>query len=221
MSGPSFRFTEEMRGYVAFGERDYHCGAAAGREAESRLRVRLTVEVDDLARFTTDPNREARIAGWIDWEALGGRLPIERGVFNLLVGAEDTERQQIRYRLFVRDGVGHPVTLAGEKRVGAPGLRVWSDTTTLYVRVLSGHAEAEDEGDAELIATGIVRLRPIDFARQITTFRATGPSPIARMGTIARFDLLFARLLWWAYGPPALRRVRATGWPGSGRHDGP
>ncbi len=209
MSGVGVRFGEEMGGYVGFGERGLERGAAAGRAVANRLTLRLAVEIDDLARFAADPNRAARLSGWVEWEALGGRLAIERGVFNLLVGEEGADRKRMRYRLVFADGVGHPVTLVGEKLVGGSGRRVWAETTTLYVRVLRGGVEEGGEGGAELVASGIVRLRPIGFARQLTTFRATGGSRAARIGAIARFDALFARLLWRAYGPAVRRRVRA------------
>lgn len=210
MSDASVRFTEVMTGYVDFGERDHEAGATAGRERENRVTLGLTVTIDDLARFAADARREAGIVGWVDWEALGGRLAVEQGAFHLLVGAAGTDRKLMRYRLFFRDGVGHPVTLVGEKRVGPPGLRVWSDTTTLYVRALRGRVAAGTDDGAELVALGIVRLRPRDFARQLTTFRATGRSRFGRLGTIARFDALFGRRLWGAYGPPIVRRLRAV-----------
>lgn len=218
MSAAGVWFTEVMSGHVDFGERDHEAGAAAGREAANRLTLELTITIDDLTRFAADARREAGIAGWVDWETLGGRLAIEYGAFQLLVGAEGTDRKLMRYRLFFRDGVGHPVTLVGEKRVGPPGLRLWSDTTTLYVRALRGRVETGAEGGAEPVASGIVRLRPLDFARQLTTFRATGRSRAARLGTIARFDALFARRLWAAYGPPTIRRVfgRRSGDAGDG-----
>ena len=145
----------------------------------NRLALRLTIEIDDLARFAGDAARAARIVGWVDCDVLGSRLPIERGVFNLLVGAVDADRREMRYRLFFRDGVGHAVTLAGEKLVGGPGLRVSPETTTLPVRLRRGWAEAGEKDHAELVASGIVRLRPIDFARQLASFRSTGRSPAA------------------------------------------
>lgn len=210
MSGASIRFTETMAGAVMFGEEDAGRGAMAGDEAGNRVRVHLTIEIDDLARFAADANREGRITGWVEWEALGGRLPVERGIFNLLVRVDETDRRRMRYRLWFRDGVGHPVTLAGEKLVGAAGFRVWPDTTTLYVRLVRGHIEAAGDEGAELIASGILRLGPAAFARLLTTFRATGRSRLARVGAIARFDALFAGQLGRAYGPAAWRQVRTV-----------
>jgi hypothetical protein len=207
MSDSGIRFAEVMTGFVAFAETDYQRGAGAGRETGNSLKLDLVIEVDDLQRFVGDPSREARIAGWVDCDSLGGRLPIERGIFNLLVGSDDEDRKRMLYRIFFRDGVGHLITLVGEKLVGPPGLHVWSDTTTLYIQLQRGYVEREGDHDPEVVASGIVRIRPLGFARQLTTFRASGRSLATRFSTIVRFDTLFARQLWRAYGQPGLRLV--------------
>lgn len=209
--GPTgVRFTEEMKGHVSFGEEDHERGAREGRETGTRLMFHLTIEVGDLDRFAADARRAAGARGWVGCEALGGRLPVEGGAFNLLVDEEDgSGRKRMLYRLFFRDGAGHLLTLAGTKFVGAGSVaRVWRDTTTLYVRVLRGHAEEEDEPYAEVVASGVLRLWPWDFARQLATFRGGGPSLAARFAAIGRFDGLFLGALWQVYVRPVLRRLR-------------
>ncbi|QIN77435.1 hypothetical protein GBA65_01720 [Rubrobacter marinus] len=205
------RFTEEMKGYVSFGEEDYERGAREGREAGTRLMFHLTIEVEDLDRFAADARRAAGVQGFVECEALGGRLPVEGGAFNLLVDEAGPGRKRMLYRLFFRDGVGHPLTLTGTKFVGAgSGIRVWRDTTTLYTRVSRGHVEEGDE-PAETVASGILRLRVPGFLRQLATFRAGGDSPAARAAAIGRFDALFLGGLWQVYGDRALRRLRRRG----------
>lgn len=207
----SVRFTEEMNGHVAFGEGDHERGAREGRATGTRLKFHLTIEVEDLDRFAADLRRSAVARGWVRCEALGGRLPVERGDFNLLV-EDGPGRKRMLYRLFFRDGVGHPLTLTGVKLVGdGPAIRVWRDTTTLYVRVLRGHVGEEDEPGAEIAASGILRLRPWDFARQLATFRADGYSLADRAAAIGRFDVLFLGALWQVYVRPVLRRLRGVG----------
>ena len=46
-----------------------------------------------------------------------GLLPVERGVFNLFVADDVPGRKRMLYRLFFRNGVGHPLTLSGFKVV--------------------------------------------------------------------------------------------------------
>ena len=201
-TGPtSVRFTEEMRGYVSFGEEDYGRGAREGRASKTRLMFRLTIEVEDLDRFAADDRRQARAGGRVRCEALGGKLAVESGAFNLFVDDHDPASKRMLYRLFFRDGVGHPLTLAGFKvvREGSGG-HVWRETTTLYVRVLRGYVEEGEEPGAEVVASGIMRLRPWDFARQLTTFRAGGPSLAGRIAAVGRFDALFLGALWQVYG---------------------
>ncbi len=205
----SISFTEEMKGYVTFGESDHERGAREGRKSGTRLMFHLTIEVDDLDRFAADPRREATAEGWVGCDALGGRLPVEKGVFNLFVDAEDPATKRMLYRLFLRDGAGHPVTLTGHKVIrDDPSADAWPDTTTLYTRVLQGHVGEADEPAAQLVASGIVWIAPLDFLKQLTTFRADGPSPISRAAALGRFGALFVGQLWRVYARRALRRTR-------------
>jgi hypothetical protein len=218
MNGSTVRFTEEMKGHISFGEEDPKRGAREERENHTRLIVHLTIEVDDLDRLAADAGRAAEAMGWVECDALGGRLPVERGIFNLLIEEEDPEIKHMLYRLFFRDGVGHPVTLAGFKTLtNRRGLHVWRDTTTLYTRLLRGHVETGEDPGAELVASGILRIHPLGFLRQLVTFRAGGRrSPIARAAAIVRFDALFLGHLWEVYG---LHRVRErfAAWKKMGR----
>ncbi|MDQ3680415.1 MAG: patatin-like phospholipase family protein [Actinomycetota bacterium] len=200
----SVRFTEEMTGYAGFGFDDHDAGATAGRDAGAELMFHLTIDVDDIDRFVVDPDHDATAAGWVDSEVLGGRRPVERGVFNLFVSEADPRDKRMLYQLWFRDGSGRPLTLVGHKVVkDHPGFDVWSDTTTLYTRVLAGHvtlAEAEaDAHTAEVVAAGILRIRPLAFARQLTTFRSSGPTLGSRLSALSRFGRLFVGSLWDVY----------------------
>jgi cholesterol oxidase len=50
------------------------------------------------------------------------------------------------------------------------------------------------------VAGGILHIHPLDFARQMTTFRVV---PADRLDALGRFGLLFAGDLWSVYGPGA------------------
>ncbi|HVE45672.1 MAG TPA: FAD-dependent oxidoreductase [Acidimicrobiales bacterium] len=201
----AIEFTEEMKGYVTFGEDDFHRGFEQGRRNDNFLMFHLTIETDDVERFVADPAHLADARGWVECEALGGRLPVERGVFNLFVETSDPDRTNMLYRLFFADGAGHPLTFVGFKDVKDDrGLDLWRDTTTLFTRVLRGHVEPGHDGDAEVVASGIITIHLLDFLEQLTTFRAHGPSTSARAEALGDFGRLFLGKLWDTYAGAVL-----------------
>ena len=204
----SVRFTEEMLGHVTFGESDFTRGAQTGRDGSEFLKFHLTIEVADMERFSQDPMRQAGAVGYLQCDALGGRLPVEKGVFNLFVDSGPGVKRML-YRLWFRDGVGHPLTMTGYKLVeNDAGFDLWKDTTTLFTKVLQGHVEESGDSSAELIASGILRIRVQDFAKQMTTFRAGGSGGIgAKLGGLIKFGVIFVGQLAEVY----LRKGRRNG----------
>lgn len=199
------RFTEEMKGYIAFGEHDYRTAHRRGRIEGNRFMFHLTIDVRGVNRFILDPAHEATARGWIQSESLGGRLRVRDGVFNLLVQQEEPGHQHMLYRLFFEDSAGHALTMSGDKEVrNDPGADVWADTTTLFVRILKGHIAASEEDGAEEVAAGILRIHPLDFARQLTTFQVRAPSFTERVEVKRRFVQLFVGKLWDVYAQKVL-----------------
>jgi hypothetical protein len=197
------RFTEEMLGHVTFGEEEFGRGAAPERDGAAALKFHLTIVVDDIDRFGSDPLRRAGAHGYVECDALGGRLPVEHGAFNLFVDTEPGVKHML-YRLFFRDGAGHPLTLTGFKLVkDDAGFDVWKDTTTLFTRVLRGHVDQQAEPGAELVASGVLRIRPRDFARQLTTFRGS-------VSGLLKFGVIFLGQLAEAYLRKGRRAHAAT-----------
>jgi cholesterol oxidase len=204
MTASTVRFTEEMRGHVTFDEPDFARGAQAGRDGSAAFMFHLTIEVEDIDRFQKDPLRPAKATGWVHCDALGGRLPVTQGWFNLFVDVEPGVKHML-YRLWFYDGVGHPLTMTGFKLVkNDAGFDVWKDTTTLFTRVLRGHVAEGDQEDA--VASGIIVIRARDFAKQLTTFRSTAPSPLKGIGAMLQFGVVFCKQLAEAY----LRRRSRT-----------
>jgi hypothetical protein len=203
----SVRFTEEMLGHVTFGESDFARGAQTGRDGSEFLKFHLTIEVADMDRFSTDPMRQAGAVGYLQCDALGGKLPVEKGVFNLFVDSGPGVKRML-YRLWFRDGVGHPLTMTGYKLVeNDAGFDLWKDTTTLFTKVLKGHVDESADATAELVASGILRIRVQDFAKQMTTFRATGGGIGAQLGGLIKFGVIFVGQLAEVY----LRKGRRNG----------
>ena len=203
----SVRFTEEMLGHVTFGESDFARGAQTGRDGSEFLKFHLTIEVADMDRFSNDPTRQAGAVGYLQCDALGGRLPVEKGVFNLFVDSDPGVKRML-YRLWFRDGVGNPLTMIGFKLVkDDAGFDVWKDTTTLFTRILQGHVPEGGDELATVLATGTIIIRARDFAKQLTTFRMGGPSVGAKVGALAKFGFIFVQQLAEAYVLKGRKRV--------------
>jgi cholesterol oxidase len=197
----SLRFTEEMKGWFTFGETDYRRGAAAGRQTGSSIMFHLTIVTEDVRRFLKDRDHTAQARGWVRSDVLGGQLPVQEGVFNLFV-TDGPRSKRMLYRLFFADSMGHPLTLSGFKEInGGTAAAVWPETSTLYTRILQGHVRASQDADATVVGSGVLRILPPDFARQLTTFRAFGPSLRGRAGAMTDFIRMFLGQLWVVFDP--------------------
>ena len=56
-----------------------------GKTAKTYIMFHLTITVDGVNRFVTRPAHDAVAVGYIQCDALGGKLPVEKGMFNLFV----------------------------------------------------------------------------------------------------------------------------------------
>jgi len=200
----SLEFTEEMKGFAEFGEKDFRRGLEAGKTSASDLMFHLTIRIDDVDEFVSNPKHQGRADGYVQSSKLGGRCTVENGVFNLFVDAEDSSRKLMLYRLFFVNDKGEPFTLKGYKDVkddpGFDPLEIWKDTTTLYTRILRGHVNEANEETAETVAAGMIFIQKLDFIKQLTTFKTAGPTPAHRAAAVAKFGKLFLGSLWDVYG---------------------
>ena len=163
LEGRSVRFTEQMKGYLALGETDPLEGWRRARLLGHRFMFELTIEVPDVERFVDSGDHPGTAEGFVHCDQLGGRLEVQRGWFNLFVATEDVGTREMRYRLWLSDIGGAPVTLYGFKEVrDDPGLDLWRDTSTLYITLLKGHVEPGEPG--EVVGAGLLRILPQDFA---------------------------------------------------------
>ena len=109
------------------------------------------------------------------------------------------------YRLFSTDMSGQPFTLSGFKDVADDPQsdieEIWKDTSTLYTRILRGHATAgEEKTGAEVLASGIINILKLDYAKQLTTFKTSGGTQEERIAAQFGFGKLFLGSLWEVYG---------------------
>jgi len=200
----SLQFTERMTGAFEFAESDYRAGHELGQKTGNRLRFRLTIATDDVYQFVADKGHPAVATGYVACEALGGRLPVEQGTFDLFVDEGPATRHML-YRLYFADATGRSLTLAGFKDVRpGPLTAVWPETSTLYFRIMNGHIPVADGGSEiteGLVGSGILRILVPDFAGQLTTFRVRGPALSGRIRALDTFGQLFLSELWQVFGP--------------------
>ncbi len=194
-----------MKGFIAFGETDYDSGFKRGSTSGTFLMVDLTVKVNGVDRFITEPEHVASVEGHVECEELGGNLLVEKGVFNLFISEGDPTSKKMLYRLYFRDGTGRPLTLSGFKLIRDDHrFDVLNDTTTLFTRILRGHVESEDEAHAEIVASGIIRIHFLDFLKQLTTFRVEAQNGFDKAAVLARFGVFFLGKLWDVYAQQVL-----------------
>jgi cholesterol oxidase len=198
----SIGFAEVMQGYVSAQATTFADGYAHGKANAHALALHVTVSINDLDTFLTEPQHAGTLSGHLVCPLLGGKCPVQSGSFRLLPDTADCDRKVMYYQVFARTPRGELLTLVGEKQVQHNAvLDLWQDTTTLYVNVFRGHIDPQKTTPAALWATGIIRLDLIDFMRVLRSLRATNSNGETSIEGLARFGGFFAGKLWDVYGP--------------------
>jgi len=219
-SATSVSFTEQMHGWFSPGQTDPAKGLSLGRDRDRRIMFELTITARDIDAFVADPLHQANAEGYVLADQFGGKMPVEKGWFKQFVvdaSPDGRPARRMLYRLWLRDPGGTPLTFTGFKLIhNEAGMDSWADTTTLYATIVRGHVPPPDPGqprssewespDASAVAgSGILRIRPLDFAKQLTTFRAVGPEPLPALASFGNF---FLGELWRVYGKAAVKKPR-------------
>lgn len=196
-AGIGVTFRETMSGYLALGEREPRLGARVARARGTMLRLRVAIEIPDLAAFLADPEHTGRLTGAVDTPSLG-TLPGGHGVFRLFSPAPLTPHARLMVYELPIMLEGRQCYLAGEKYVvGGPTWRLWPETTTLLTRLHDGPSRKN-----EVIGAGVLRLGLGRIVSLLLTLRATGTDSTAeRAGALLRFGRFFAGELGERYAP--------------------
>ena len=194
------RFTETMRGFFSTAVTDdFERADKQGRQDKSTFVFTLTVIADDLDALVSEESHAARMVGTAEAPALSEYpLTVTNGEFNLLVAdPTDVGSRRMLYRMRLSSVEGKTYYFVGFKLIhDDPGIDEWADTTTLYITVYEGESDA---GDA--VGKGILRIRPQDFARQMTTMQITNaPNAKARLAATGRYAAYFSGSLRDVYG---------------------
>ncbi|MGI8459184.1 MAG: patatin-like phospholipase family protein [Propionibacteriaceae bacterium] len=204
--GGRVTFAEKMSGTFGFGTAGAESGPASGPERDTALAVRLRVAVPPLEGFLADQHHRAQLSGEVRCEALGGVRPLVGGEVELLTDDGDPYRKRLTYRLLFTDSADQLITLIGNKTVVHQAHRddLWPDTSTLAVELYRGDQLAAVPGSpgpeqAHRLGHGVLRLSPVSFAHQLTTFRATAGDRGGAGRTLFTFAQFFLRQLWQVY----------------------
>ena len=127
----SVRFTEEMLGHVTFGEPDFARGAQPSRDGSERSSSTSRSRSPTSRRFCNDPLRPAGAIGYLQCDALGGRLPVEQGCV-----------QPLRRRRAGRQAHALPALVPRRRRPPADDDRLQAGQERRRLRRLEGHDDA-------------------------------------------------------------------------------
>ena len=188
------RFTEKMAGKVR--------AAAGGGESPASFVV--TVVAPDANRLLEEKAHEADLVGTVLLPAVSGDpLTVSGGRWNLFTEDPDrVETKQMVYRMPLVATDGRTFYFAGRKIIhNDRGFDLWSDTTTLFVKV---HEGADDGGP--LLFEGELVIEPKDFIRQLRTMTVTdAPDFGTRVATMKKFGAFFGGQLFQSFGGPFAR----------------
>lgn len=171
--------------------------------------------LEDL-RIAVDAGTEAADGGLVGVVRSGtvyverlSPLTVEHGEFELFPRVPGDARR-MRYRLWLRDPGGTRWLLRGTKLVvneagGGLVRRVWTETTTLYVVLMplpdgspeTGFPETGTPPAASAYA-GVVRVRPLDFLRQLTSLHGE-PGPGGGLRAVGRLASAFKSVVAEVY----------------------
>ncbi len=197
---PGIRFTEKMTGYFSTNEKeDFARAYERGRIEMSPFSFTLTVISDDLEQMLNSPQHQARMTGTVDAPTLSrDPLTVSDGLFNLFVKHPDEVNTRLmRYWMRLTSEEGTTYFFHGDKIIhDDEGFDIWSDTTTLYITLYEG-----PNAQSPILGRGMLKIRPADFAKQLTTLSVTNVSGLGeRLKYQARFGEFFAGVLFNTYG---------------------
>jgi hypothetical protein len=158
----------------------------------------------DVGMRTTDGGLAGAVRSGMVYVEGRPALTVQHGDFELFPRVAGDARR-MRYRLWLRDPNGARWFLRGTKLVvnevgGGLPRRVWAETTTLYIVLvpLPGNSPEPAAGAARPSYTGVVRVRPLDFLRQLGSLHGE-PGPEGGLRAVSRLVSAFRSVVAEVY----------------------
>ncbi|KAK6209218.1 hypothetical protein LQW54_006538 [Pestalotiopsis sp. IQ-011] len=214
MNDAGFGFTEVMSGFIhhdqGLKEETQQSYDLAARIAESRCesaRFFLSVQSFNTRSIVHDPEHRAMLTGTFSCPTIpGSPFMVQRGDFNLFRQYLDAPgTKNLVYNFMMRGTDGRLLHFRGFKvvdsSVALSPVQFWRATSTLYVTIRKARwngtfredMREEEAMDGTVIAKGIMRIQPADFASQILTMTPTGSGLLKKAMSAASFMTYFTR----------------------------
>lgn len=208
--GVPLNVTEWMKGYVGFGTTDTDAGFVEGIEQDTYFEHEVLIQIADIDAFIDQPGHTARMDGHIYCERLGGKLPFQGGMFNMLVADDNPSIYFMFYRMPLVNAAGQRYTVLGHKTLHKDrAFDLWSDITTLAVRIFEGEVAGPDMTTPALgaapswpaapLAMGIIHIQVLDGFRSARSFRSPGSSTLELASAVKKFCGFYLTKLWDVY----------------------
>lgn len=199
--GIQLNVTEWMKGHVGFGATDHAGGEAQGRAEGKTFQHEVLIQMKDIDLFVSDPKHAAPMDGTVTW--LGDQRAFTGGEFNMLVDSTNPKVKHMFYRIPFTDGAGKPLTMLGHKILrDDPGLDMWADITTLFIRIYEGHVAGRDftrpSGDTPewppgQTAMGIIHISLRDGIASGLSFAAPGATRLQKAEAVTKFVAFYGK----------------------------
>jgi cholesterol oxidase len=194
-----FTFTETMKGYISELQTDTYLSAYThGQNTNMPFQFTLSVFAEDVDAFVADPDHLATMAGTVLAPTLSSKaLTVSNAHFNLFVkDATNTDKKKMKYNFLMHSIEGKSYYFEGYKDVeNNEGFDLWNDLTTLYIDIYRGK-----NNTTPLLAKGILKINPLDFATQLGTMRSTNAQGLAEKSKgLLAFSKLFGLDVWDTY----------------------
>ena len=196
------QFTETMKGFYSpeISNNDYDKGAELGKELGNDFKFTLTIISSDVYDMIENPEHTAQMMGTVTAPSLSKEpLSVLNGTFNLFVDdPTNVNVKLMKYRMVMNSVEGQDYYFDGFKYVhdDKGKFDMWPDTSTLYISIYKGR---DDSG--EQVGQGVLRIKTLDFAKQMTTMKAVNPSSkIEGAKAVAAFGKFFAKSIFETYG---------------------
>lgn len=192
---PGIAFREKMEGWFALGDDDPAEGARKGEEIKSKMALHASIVIRDVEEFMQDDNHPGILNGYLNFPEFDAYLPAKTGTFNLFIQHDNPGTKLMVYEMAF-DWQDKSYFLAGEKVVhDDPGFDLWSDTTSLKVKLFEGGGE-----NRKIIGAGILRLKLTGLIKLLKNLHViNAPNAADKINILSNFGAFFLGTLWDTY----------------------